>query len=98
VRTLRQTHPFDRLIIAAPDELASAFPSHLHDYVRRAYAGRIQAHDKMPINQIYERVLDRLTELDRGARGTVGEANSTEATPAMKADRVARSATRAGVE
>jgi len=65
VRELRRTHPYDRLIIAAPDELASAFPSYLHDYVRRAYAGRIQAHDKMPINQIYERVLDRLTELDR---------------------------------
>jgi peptide subunit release factor 1 (eRF1) len=84
VRTLRQTHPFDRLIIAAPDELASAFPSHLHDYVRRAYAGRIQAHDKMPINQIYERVLDRLTELDREQEvQLVRELN--EATPAMKA-------------
>lgn len=64
IRELRRVHPFDRLIIAAPDELASAFPSYLHDYVRRAYAGRIQAHDKMPINQIYERVLDRLQEID----------------------------------
>lgn len=65
IRELRRVHPFDRLIIAAPDELASAFPSYLHDYVRRTYAGRIQAHDKMPINQIYERVLNRLIELDR---------------------------------
>lgn len=65
IRELRRSHPFDRLMIAVPDELASAFPSYLHDYVRRAYAGRIQAHDKMPINQIYERVLDRLQEIDR---------------------------------
>jgi peptide subunit release factor 1 (eRF1) len=84
VRELRRTHPYDRLIIAAPDELASAFPSYLHDYVRRAYAGRIQAHDKMPINQIYERVLDRLTELDREQEAQLlRELN--EATPAMKA-------------
>lgn len=65
VRELRQSHPFDRLIIAAPDDLASAFPSYLHDYVRRTYAGRISAHDKMPINTLYERTLDRLIELDR---------------------------------
>ncbi len=65
VRELRQSHPYDRLIIAAPDDLASAFPSYLHDYIRRRYAGRISAHDKMPINTIYERTLDRLIELDR---------------------------------
>ncbi|MCS7190236.1 MAG: host attachment protein [Fimbriimonadales bacterium] len=65
IRELRRAQPFDRLLIAAPDELASAFPSYLHDYVRRAYAGRISAHDKMPVNQLYERVLDRLRELDR---------------------------------
>ncbi|MCL6535642.1 MAG: host attachment protein [Armatimonadetes bacterium] len=84
VRALRQTHPYDRLIIAAPDELASAFPSYLHDYVRRAYAGRIQAHDKMPINQIYERVLDRLMELDLEQEAQLLK-ELTEATPAMKA-------------
>jgi peptide subunit release factor 1 (eRF1) len=84
VRALRQTHPFDRLMIAAPDELASAFPSYLHDYVRRAYAGRIQAHDKMPINQIYERVLDRLMELDLEHEALLLK-ELTEATPAMKA-------------
>ncbi|MCX7925592.1 MAG: host attachment protein [Fimbriimonadales bacterium] len=84
IRELRRAHPFDRLIIAAPDELASAFPSYLHDYVRRAYAGRIQAHDKMPINQIYERVLDRLLELDREQEAhLLRELN--EATPTMKA-------------
>ncbi|MCS6920037.1 MAG: host attachment protein, partial [Fimbriimonadales bacterium] len=84
IRELRRAHPFDRLIIAAPDELVSAFPSYLHDYVRRAYAGRIQAHDKMPINQIYERVLDRLLELDREQEAhLLRELN--EATPTMKA-------------
>ena len=84
VRALRQTHPFDRLIIAAPDELASAFPGYLHDYVRRAYAGRIQVHDKMSINQIYERALDRLTELDR-EQETQLLRELNEATPPMKA-------------
>lgn len=84
IRALRQTHPYDRLIIAAPDELANAFPSYLHDYVRRANAGRIQAHDKMPINQIYERVLDRLMELDLEEEAQLlRELN--EATPPMKA-------------
>ncbi len=84
VRELRRVHPFDRLIIAAPDELANAFPSYLHDYVRRAYAGRIQVHDKMPINQIYERVLDRLMEQDlEGEARLLQELN--EATPTMKA-------------
>lgn len=84
IRALRQTHPYDRLIIAAPDEFANAFPSYLHDYVRRAYIGRIQAHDKMPINQIYERVLDRLIELDREQEAQLlRELN--EATPTMKA-------------
>jgi peptide subunit release factor 1 (eRF1) len=84
IRELRRTHPFDRLIIAAPDELASAFPSYLHDYVRRAYAGRIQAHDKMPINQIYERVLDRLLELDHEQEmRLLQELNET--VPTMKA-------------
>lgn len=84
IRALRQTHPYDRLIIAAPDEFANAFPGYLHDYVRRAYAGRIQAHDKMPINQIYERVLDRLIELDREQEAQLlRELN--EATPTMKA-------------
>ncbi|MCS7209445.1 MAG: host attachment protein, partial [Fimbriimonadales bacterium] len=81
---LRRTHPFDRLIIAAPDELASAFPSYLHDYVRRTYAGRIQAHDKMPINQLYERVLDRLQELDREQEAQLLQ-ELHETTPAMKA-------------
>jgi peptide subunit release factor 1 (eRF1) len=84
VRALRRTHPYDRLIIAAPDELASAFPSYLHDYVRRAYAGRIQAHDKMPINQIYERVLDRLLELDLEQEAQLLQ-ELDAATPAMKA-------------
>jgi peptide subunit release factor 1 (eRF1) len=84
VRELRRTHPYDRLIIAAPDELASAFPTYLHDYVRRAYAGRIQAHDKMPINQIYERVLDRLTELDREQEAQLLR-ELEEAPPTMKA-------------
>lgn len=84
IRALRQTHPYDRLIIAAPDEFANAFPGYLHDYVRRAYIGRIQAHDKMPINQIYERVLDRLIELDREQEAQLlRELN--EATPTMKA-------------
>lgn len=84
IRALRQTHPYDRLIIAAPDEFANTFPGFLHDYVRRAYAGRIQAHDKMPINQIYERVLDRLIELDHEQEAQLlRELN--EATPAMKA-------------
>jgi len=63
---IRRTHPFDRLLIAAPDDLASALPDYLHDYVRRVYAGRIQVNDKTPINELYERVLDRLMELDRG--------------------------------
>ncbi|GIV07349.1 MAG: peptide chain release factor 1 [Fimbriimonadales bacterium] len=81
---LRRVHPFDRLMIAAPDELANAFPGYLHDYVRRAYGGRIQAHDKMPINQIYERVLDRLTALDlEGEARLLSELH--EATPALKA-------------
>ncbi|CUU35018.1 MAG: host attachment protein [Armatimonadetes bacterium] len=62
---LRRTHPFDRLLIAAPDDLASAFPTYLHDYVRRTFAGTIAAHDKMPVNQLYERVLDKILELDR---------------------------------
>ncbi len=84
IRELRRTHPFDRLIIAAPDELASAFPSYLHDYVRRAYAGRIQAHDKTPINQIYERVLDRLLELDHEQEMQLLQ-ELNEATPTMKA-------------
>jgi len=84
IRELRRTHPFDRLIIAAPDELASAFPGYLHDYVRRTYAGRIQAHDKMPINQIYERVLDRLLELDHEQEMQLLQ-ELNEATPAMKA-------------
>ena len=84
VRVLRQTHPYDRLIIAAPDEFANAFPGYLHDYVRRAYIGRIKAHDKMPINQIYERVLDRLIELDREQEAELlRELN--EAPPTMRA-------------
>ncbi|OYT74979.1 MAG: hypothetical protein CFK49_05700 [Armatimonadetes bacterium JP3_11] len=83
IRELRRAHPFDRLIIAAPDELANAFPSYLHDYVRRAYAGRIQAHDKMPINQIYERVLDRLQELDREQEAQLLQ--ELYETPTMKA-------------
>lgn len=65
VLQLRRTHPFDRLIIAAPDDLASSFPAYLHDYVRRTFVGRLSAHDKMPLNQLYERVLDKLLELDR---------------------------------
>ncbi|MGQ9656843.1 MAG: host attachment protein [Fimbriimonadales bacterium] len=84
IRALRQTHPYDRLIIAAPDEFANAFPGYLHDYVRRAYAGRIQAHDKMPINQIYERVLDRLMELDLEQEAQLLR-DLNEATPTMKA-------------
>jgi len=84
VRELRRTHPYDRLIIAAPDELASAFPTYLHAHVRRAYAGRIQAHDKMPINQIYERVLDRLRELDREQEAQLLR-ELEEAPPTMKA-------------
>ncbi|MFN4032437.1 MAG: host attachment protein [Fimbriimonadales bacterium] len=84
IRELRRAHPFDRLIIAAPDDLANAFPNYLHDYVRRAYAGRIQAHDKMPINQIYERVLDRLIALDlEGEAALLDELNG--ATPTLKA-------------
>lgn len=62
---LRRTHPYDRLLIAAPDDLANALPSYLHDYVRRTFAGVIAAHDKMPLNLLYERVLDKLMELDR---------------------------------
>ncbi len=62
---IRRTHPFDRLLIAAPDDLANALLGYLHDYVRRVYAGRIQANDKTPLNGLYERVLDRLMELDR---------------------------------
>ncbi len=71
---IRRTHPFDRLLIAAPDDLASAFPDYLHDYVRRIYAGRIPASDKTPINELYERVLDRLTELDREQEQTLVQA------------------------
>ncbi len=67
--TLRKTHPYDRLLVAMPDEFANAFPTYLHDYVRRTYAGRIKAHDKMPINELYERVLDRLMEIDREQEG-----------------------------
>jgi peptide chain release factor subunit 1 len=62
---LRRAHPFDRLLIGAPDDLASAFPSYLHDYIRRVYAGRIAVNDKTPLNTLYERVLDRLMALDR---------------------------------
>ncbi|MEN3001605.1 MAG: hypothetical protein ABDI19_07165 [Armatimonadota bacterium] len=62
---IRRTHPFDRLLIAAPDDLASALPGYLHDYVRRVFVGRIHVNDKTPINGLYERVLDRLMELDR---------------------------------
>jgi peptide chain release factor subunit 1 len=71
---IRRVHPFDRLLIAAPDDLASALPDYLHDYVRRVYAGRIQANDKTPINELYERVLDRLMELDREQERTLVEA------------------------
>ncbi len=65
LRTLRTTHPYDRLLVGMPDEFANLFPTYLHDYVRRTYAGRIKAHDKMPLNELYEHVLDRLTEIDR---------------------------------
>ncbi|MCS7273728.1 MAG: hypothetical protein NZ550_06265 [Fimbriimonadales bacterium] len=84
IRELRRTHPFDRLIIGAPDDLASALPTYLHDYVRRAYAGRIPAHDKMPINQIYERVLNRLMEIDREQESQLVH-ELEETPPAMRA-------------
>ncbi|MFQ3610571.1 MAG: host attachment protein [Fimbriimonadales bacterium] len=64
LNNLRKTHPYDRLLVGMPDEFANLFPTYLHDYVRRTYAGRIKAHDKLPLNELYERVLDRLMEID----------------------------------
>lgn len=61
---MRKTHPFDRLLIAAPEELASVFQGHLHEYVKRVYAGRIHATLTTPPNTLYEAVLDRLHEID----------------------------------
>lgn len=69
---LRKTHPFDRLLAVAADDLLSLLPNYLHDYLRRAYVGSLQVRSnehtpalKLPPNVLYEATLAHLLETDQ---------------------------------
>jgi peptide chain release factor subunit 1 len=56
---------FDRLLLAGPEEVVAELERDLHDYVRRAVAGRLSVSMSAPPSEVLERVMAFELELER---------------------------------